>query len=175
MTVHPAKTARFALYLRVPAWTAHYEAIAGGRTYRGEPGGFLTIDREWAPGDTVKIAMDLTTRLVSGGPSYPYSVAVARGPQLLALESTLNRGLVDMQAAGPRSAQVTLSDASDQLPLTWAGKQAYRMEGLVAGNPGISCWCPSRMRAVTASGSCSRKAPAGNDSLRSCAAGWDGD
>jgi hypothetical protein len=72
---------------------------------------------------------------VSGGPSYPYSVAVARGPQLLALESTLNRGLVDMQAAGPRSAQVTLSDASDQLPLTWAGKQAYRMEGLVAGKP----------------------------------------
>jgi len=135
LTVHPAKTARFALYLRVPAWTAHYEAIAGGRTYRGEPGGFLTIDREWAPGDTVKIAMDLTTRLVPGGPSYPYSAAVARGPQLLALESTLNRGLVDMQAAGPRSAQVTLSDASDQLPLTWAGKQAYRMEGLVAGKP----------------------------------------
>jgi DUF1680 family protein len=135
LTVHPAKTARFALYLRVPAWTAHYEAIAGGRTYRGEPGGFLTIEREWAPGDTVKIAMDLTTRLVPGGPSYPYSAAVARGPQLLALESTLNRGLVDMQAAGPRSAQVTLSDASDQLPLTWAGKQAYRMEGLVAGKP----------------------------------------
>jgi hypothetical protein len=77
--------------------------------------------------------MDLTTRMVPGGPSYPYSVAVARGPQFLALESALNRGLVDMQAAGPRTAQVKLTDAASQLPATWTGKQAYRMEGLVAG------------------------------------------
>jgi DUF1680 family protein len=133
LTVNPAKAARFPLYLRVPAWTAHYEAIAGGRTYKGEPGSFLTIEREWAPGDSVKIAIDLTTRVVPGGPSYPYSVAVARGPQFLALENALNRGLVDLQAAGPRTAQVKLTDAADQIPPTWIGKQAYRMDGLVAG------------------------------------------
>jgi len=133
LTVNPGKTTRFPLYLRVPAWTARYQAVAGGRTYTGEPGTFLAIDREWAPGDSVKIDMDLTTRLVPGGPSYPFSVAVARGPQFLALEGALNRGLVDMQAAGPRTAQAKLVDAADQLPATWAGKQAYRMEGLVAG------------------------------------------
>jgi hypothetical protein len=133
LTVNPAKTARFPLYLRVPSWTAHYQAIAGGRTYQGEPGSFLTIDRQWAPGDSVKIDMDLTTRVVPGGPSYPYSVAIARGPQFLVLESAVNRGLVDMQATGPRSAKVELTDASGQLPATWIGKQAYRMEGLVAG------------------------------------------
>jgi DUF1680 family protein len=135
LTVRPAKTARFPLYLRVPSWTARYEAVAGGRTYKGEPGAYLTIDREWAPGDSVKIDMDLTTRVVPGGPSYPYNVAVARGPQLLALESALNRGLLDMQAAGPRAAQVKLTDASDQLPRNWTGKQAYRMEGVAAGKP----------------------------------------
>jgi len=133
LTVSPAKAARFPLYLRVPAWTAHYQATAGGRTYQGEPGSFLTIEREWAPGDAVKIAMDITARVVPGGPSYPYSVAVARGPQYLVLESAVNRGLVDMQAAGPRKAQFELIDASAQLPATWPGKQAYRMEGLVAG------------------------------------------
>jgi DUF1680 family protein len=117
----------------VPAWTGRYQAVAGGSTYTGESGTWLTIEREWAPGDSVKIDMDLTTRLVPGGPSYPYSVAVARGPQYLALESALNRGLVDMQAAGPRTGSVKLTDAGDQLPATWAGKQAYRMEGLVAG------------------------------------------
>ncbi|MGA3098929.1 MAG: beta-L-arabinofuranosidase domain-containing protein [Bryobacteraceae bacterium] len=135
LTVRPAKTARFPLYLRVPSWTARYEAVAGGRSYKGEPGAYLTIDREWAPGDSVKIDMDLTTRVVPGGPSYPYNVAVARGPQFLALESALNRGLLDMQAAGPRTAQVKLTDAHDQLPRNWAGKQAYRMEGVTAGKP----------------------------------------
>ena len=135
LTVNPVKTIRFPLYLRVPEWTARYEAAAGGRTYKGEPGSYLTIEREWTPGDSVSIAMDLTTRVVPGGPSYPYSVAVARGPQFLALESALNRGLVDMQAAGPRTAQVNLVDAADRIPATWTGKQAYRMEGLVAGKP----------------------------------------
>jgi DUF1680 family protein len=133
LTVNPQKTVRFPLYLRVPSWTARFEAVAGGRKYQGEPGAWLTIEREWTPGDSVKIDMDLTTRLVPGGPSYPYSVAVARGPQFLALESTVNRGLIDMQAAGPRTTQVELTDASAQLPVTWAGKQAYRMPGLVAG------------------------------------------
>jgi hypothetical protein len=60
---------------------------------------------------------------------------VARGPQILVLESALNRGLLDLQAAGPRSAQVKLIDASGQLPRNWAGRQAYRMEGVAAGKP----------------------------------------
>jgi DUF1680 family protein len=119
----------------VPSWTAHYEAVAGGRTYRGEPGGWLTIEREWEPGDSVKIVIDITARVVPGGPSYPYGVAIARGPQFLALESAVNRGVVDMQAAGPRTAEVKLTDVSSELPPTWIGKQAYRMEGLVAGRP----------------------------------------
>jgi DUF1680 family protein len=133
LTVSPAKSARFPLYLRVPSWTAHYQAIAGGRRYTGEPGAWLTIERNWEPGDSVKIEVEITTRVVSGGPSYPYSVAIARGPQFLVLEAAVNRGLVDMQAAGPRTAEVKLIDASDQLPATWTGKQAYRLEGLVAG------------------------------------------
>ena len=54
---------------------------------------------------------------------------------MLALESALNRGLLDTQAAGPRAAQVKLTDASGQLPRNWAGKQAYRMEGVAAGKP----------------------------------------
>jgi len=135
LTVSPAKAAHFPLYLRVPSWTAHYEAVAGGRTYRGEPGGWLTIEREWEPGDSVKIVIDITARVVPGGPSYPYGVAIARGPQFLALESAVNRGVVDMQAAGPRTAEVKLTDVSSELPPTWIGKQAYRMEGLVAGRP----------------------------------------
>ena len=79
--------------------------------------------------------MDLTTRVVPGGPSYPYNVAVARGPQFLALENALNPDLLDPQAAGPRAMQVKLTEARDQLPPDWAGKQAYHMQGMAAGKP----------------------------------------
>ncbi len=135
LTMQMAKAAAFPLYLRVPSWTARFAAVAGGRTYKGDPGGFLTIDREWAPGDSVKIDMDLTTRVVPGGPSYPFNVAVARGPQFLVLEGSLNSGLLDMQAAGPRTRDVKLTDAGGTLPLDWSGKQAYRIDGVVAGKP----------------------------------------
>jgi len=134
LTIQAAKAVRFPLHLRVPSWTARYEAVAGGKPYRGEPGAFLRIERIWNPGDTVRVEMDLTTRVVPGGPSYPYNAAVARGPQFLALESELNPGLIDMQAAGPRTTAVKLSELR-QLPPEWVGKQAYRMDGIVAGKP----------------------------------------
>jgi DUF1680 family protein len=135
LTVTPAQPAAFPLYLRVPAWTASYKAIVAGKTYQGVPGEWLTIDRTWTGGDSVQIEMDMTARLVPGGPSNPYSVAVTRGPQLLALESGVNPGLIDLQAAGPRGAEVRLTDAHAQLPLSWVGKQAYSMEGVAAGKP----------------------------------------
>lgn len=135
LTVSPSRAARFPLLLRVPSWTKNFTAVAGGRTYQGKPGDYLTIDRDWTPGDTVKIDIDLTARLLPGGASYPYSVAVARGPQLLALDSAVNPKLVDLQSAGPMSAAVKLTEVPGQLPPGWAGTQAYRMEGVVAGRP----------------------------------------
>jgi DUF1680 family protein len=135
LTVSPSRAARFPLSLRVPSWTKSFTAVAGGKTWQGKPGEYLTLDRDWTPGDTVKIEMDLTARLVPGGPSYPYNVAVARGPQLLALESAVNPKLVDLQSAGPVSADVKLTDAAAQLPASWFGTQAYRMEGVATGRP----------------------------------------
>jgi hypothetical protein len=79
--------------------------------------------------------MDMTVRVLPGGPSYPYNVAIARGPQVLALEQAVNPGVLDLQAAGPRAAEVKLSDAIIRLPRTWRGNQAYVMEGVVAGKP----------------------------------------
>jgi DUF1680 family protein len=131
LTIRPSRPSRFPLFLRVPAWTTRYRANG----IAGTPGQFLTIDREWKSGDTVRIEMDMTERLVPGGSSYPYNVAVVRGPQVLAIEETLNRGERDFQAAGPRTAQLKLAPASEQLPQNWFGKQAYRMEATIAGKP----------------------------------------
>lgn len=103
--------------------------------YQGKPGELLTINRDWKPGDRIDIDMDITTRVLRGGPSYPFSVAVQRGPQVLALDQAVNPGVADLQIAGPRSNEVRLSDAASQLPAAWLGKQAYVMDGLVAGKP----------------------------------------
>jgi DUF1680 family protein len=134
LTVHPPRPVRFPLYLRVPAWTARYVATAGERQYQGTPGQFLAIDREWKDGDEVHIDLDLTARVIAGGPSYPYGVAIQRGPQVLALEQSVNQGVLDLQASGPRGMEVKLADAGSNLP-RWRGRQAYRMDGVVAGKP----------------------------------------
>jgi DUF1680 family protein len=126
LTLRPAKAAKFPLYLRVPAWTAHYTATVAGHKYTGTPGEFLTIDREWKAGDQVDVDLDLTVRVVSGAPSYPFGVAIFRGPQVLALEQSRNPGVRDLQAAGPTGMDVKLEAAGDS---------AYRMDGVVAGKP----------------------------------------
>ena len=45
-----------------------------------------------------------------------------------------------------------LTDASGQLPRNWAGKQAYRMEGVAAGKPRDLVLVPSLMRERTGCG-----------------------
>ena len=127
LTVNPSKEAAFPLYLRVPDWTARFTATVAGRQYQGIPGQFLTIDRKWKPGDQVKVDLDLTVRVVQGGPSYPFGVAIVRGPQVLALEQSRNKDVVDMQAAGPRSMDVKLTPVVDG--------EGYRMDGVVAAKP----------------------------------------
>jgi DUF1680 family protein len=133
--VNPAKAARFPLYLRVPAWTARFAATAGGQTYQGAPGQFLAIEREWKPGDQVTVDMDMTVRVLPGGPSYPYSVAIMRGPQVLTLEQAVNPAVLDLQAAGPRLTEVKLTGAGASIPRNWTGNLAYAMDGVVAGKP----------------------------------------
>jgi DUF1680 family protein len=138
LTVRPSQPGKFPLYLRVPQWTASYTANAGGRDYKGTPGQFLTIDREWKAGDQVAVSLDLTASLVSGAPSYPFGVAVFRGPQVLALEQSRNKEVVDLQAAGPRSSEIKLTPVSAPDVLDARGAvpgPGYRLEGVVAGKP----------------------------------------
>jgi DUF1680 family protein len=124
LTVTPANRANFPVFLRVPAWTKQFTATVGGQSYHGHTGEFLVLDRAWKAGDRVEIQMDMTVELLSGGISYPNSVAIQRGPQILALESELN----PPAAAGP-AATLNLRDASAQLPATWPEHTAFAVDG----------------------------------------------
>jgi len=116
LTVSEAKRKHFTLQLRVPKWTANFSASVGKKKFVGRPGEWLEIERDWKPGDTVAIAMDLTVRVLPGGKSYPDSVAVLRGPQVLAAEESLNAGGVKTPAT-PLKAIAP--------PAGWSGAQVY--------------------------------------------------
>jgi DUF1680 family protein len=123
LTVHPLVKGAFPIYLRVPDWTKSYVATVDGTKFEGHPGEFLTLERVWKGNDRIEIQMDMTVELISGGLSYPHSVAIRRGPQVLALESSLNR------TAEPASLEKEPAVTPvDSIPVTWLGHQAYKVE-----------------------------------------------
>jgi DUF1680 family protein len=138
LTLHPSRPARFPVFLRVPDWCTHFTAKVKDAETPGEPGQFLKLDRLWHSGDAIQIQMDLPVRVIPGGASYPDYVALARGPQVLALEAALNPQLPYLQRASFKTleaSQIQLQDAAAGLPKTWAGNQAYSIDGAFSGKP----------------------------------------
>ncbi len=133
--VEPNLRIHFPLRLRVPSWTSKFVATIGDKHYEGKPGEWLVISRHWKKGDTVKISMDMTTRVIEGAPSYPGEIAIQRGPQVLAADKSLNPEfpLDSIGVAALGGATLSLEDAHSQLPGTWLGSQAYSLTGQAAG------------------------------------------
>jgi hypothetical protein len=84
LSVHADKPVRFPLLLRIPAWTRQPAiTVAGNRDSALKPGSFHRIDREWKPGDTVRLHWPMhpaTSR------HYNESVSIERGPLLYSLK-----------------------------------------------------------------------------------------
>ena len=92
------KPNRFGLMLRVPNYTKSFIAKAGGQTFQGKPGEFLTIDREWKKDDRIEFDMQMEISLVPLDPAAKDNGrkilrAVRRGPQFLATDSTMTNQL----------------------------------------------------------------------------------
>jgi uncharacterized protein len=135
LTVKLKRAAQFAVRLRVPEWTTTFEVKAGSRTLTGIPGEVLEVSQTWQGSSTLDIQMDMPTRMWSGAPTYPDYALVQRGPQVLALEQTLNPTV-------PYLHRATLSDSSNSsmrksatVPTAWTGRQVYEVDGM-AGLPG---------------------------------------
>ncbi len=150
LRVQPQRAATFRLALRVPGWARDFEATVAGRTHPGTPGQFLNLQRQWQPGDTVKVTMDLNERLVPGGASYPGHFAFMRGPQVFSLVAS-NEDAANLDRATVKAdATAALESVPGFLPGGWIGNQAYTSPALVeargcalvpfgdAGQPGLS-------------------------------------
>jgi DUF1680 family protein len=81
--------ARFTLRVRVPGWTRGMRLSVNGveSGARCVPGEWAEIDREWAPGDVVRIVLGASLRVLPVDRWHPARVALAHGPVVLAQDA----------------------------------------------------------------------------------------
>lgn len=83
LTVSPARTTRFPLHLRIPAWTKAPVITVNGQAVAGvQAASFQRIDREWRQGDRVEITFPMAVQIIRG---FHDSVSVERGPLIYSL------------------------------------------------------------------------------------------
>ncbi|MCZ0997239.1 glycoside hydrolase family 127 protein [Streptomyces mirabilis] len=86
------------LSLRIPQWCHEYRVRCGDLTYDQTDapvtGGWLRLERTWAPGDRVVLELGLEPRLTAADPGWTRSAAVAieRGPLVYCLEQVDHPG-----------------------------------------------------------------------------------
>jgi len=84
VVVHAARPARFALRVRVPAWSNGGGAALNGRALEGfaAPGGWFVVDRVWKDGDRLDVSLPMALH-VQPMPDDPTVQAVMYGPLVL--------------------------------------------------------------------------------------------
>jgi DUF1680 family protein len=98
LTVNPARTEEFSLYLRWPGWAASAEVQVNGQPVvpaNAHRGSYLAIARVWNPGDVVTLNLPMQPTLMAANPRVgdDYGrTALQRGPLVYALEQTDQNG-----------------------------------------------------------------------------------
>jgi hypothetical protein len=123
ITLTPERPRRFTVRLRVPEWATAYEVSHGARKFTGTPGQMLELLQVWEGPTTLHIRMDMPTRLLDGGPTSSDYALVKRGPQVLALERSLNSGV-------PYLERVSVG-VTEPLRLRPARSSVFEMDALV--------------------------------------------
>ncbi len=91
LRVTPAKTAQFALHLRIPYWSAKTKVRLNGEALRGaQPGTYLKLDRKWKRGDKIELELDMSLHYWAGEQECEGRTSVYRGPLLLTYDRRLN-------------------------------------------------------------------------------------
>jgi len=88
LTLQPSQESRFALKLRIPAWSRNTSLSVNGQVVPCPAGAYAKLERDWRRGDSVVLKLDLRGRAVPA-PSGAPQLAVMRGPIVLALDNRL--------------------------------------------------------------------------------------
>lgn len=115
ITVTVPKPMKFALRVRVPAWSV----VAG---YKTKPGDYWLLRQTWSRTQTVTLDFSIPIRVVTGEGENAGKLAIVRGPQVLAVDELYNPELKPLTAAAISNrppqlkSSVTYRDA-DGLPV----------------------------------------------------------
>ncbi|NLX20458.1 MAG: glycoside hydrolase family 127 protein [Phycisphaerae bacterium] len=112
IAVEPAKEAVFSVNLHIPAWCEQFQAKVNGsvlpKLRQGVEHGYLTIRRNWKPGDVVELDLAMPVVRVQANPRVQANVgrlALQRGPLVYCLEGVDHGGKVRNMAI-PRAATI---------------------------------------------------------------------
>jgi hypothetical protein len=95
LRVDISRPSRFALRLRIPAWSAKAKIrLNDAPVYPRTNAGFATLDRRWKTGDQIAIRFDMTRRLEPIHARHPDIVALLEGPLVL---FAIGDGLASME------------------------------------------------------------------------------
>jgi hypothetical protein len=90
LTVSPATPAEFAVFLRIPGWSAKNSVKVNGTSVSGaQAGEYLALRRKWSANDVVEMEFDMTTHLLKANPAVTEDhgrVAFQRGPIVFCME-----------------------------------------------------------------------------------------
>lgn len=128
----PAVKSDFLLALFVPEWCKNFKAVADGKTFTGIPGQYLNIEKGWGKNSTVSVSFDLNAQILDGGKSYSGFIALKVGPQVLAVDQTLNPEIKDMDKLSFDSPKL-LPLSKNRLPKGWFGSQIYETNAFYDG------------------------------------------
>ncbi|MNZ69441.1 Non-reducing end beta-L-arabinofuranosidase [compost metagenome] len=90
------KPASFALALRIPDWASGAEVLVNGKAYEiagHVADGYAVIEREWASGDAVELALEMPIMRIRSNPLVKHNagkVALQRGPLVYCVEEADN-------------------------------------------------------------------------------------
>jgi DUF1680 family protein len=99
------KPMKFALRVRVPSWSK----IDG---LKAKPGDYWLLRQTWSRTQTIKLDFDIPVRILTGEGSNNGKVAIARGPQVLAVDEPYNPGLTNLTAIALPNSQLQLKPSA---------------------------------------------------------------
>ncbi|MCI0387976.1 MAG: glycoside hydrolase family 127 protein [Acidobacteria bacterium] len=105
LTVTVPKPMKFALRVRIPSWSK----VDGLKV---KPGDYWLLRQTWSRTQTIRLDFALAVRVLPGEGSNAGKFAVARGPQVLAVDELYNPGLNNLSAIALTSRQPELKTSA---------------------------------------------------------------
>lgn len=131
ISVNPSKTSKFQILFRKPYWTENFTIKVNNKTQKAGQQ-LIEVDRTWKKGDKIEISFSIPLKILDGGKSYPNSIGIQKGPQVLVFDQKLNK--VKAEDVYLNENAIFLEQVPNSiLPENWSGNQVYTLNAEVNG------------------------------------------